>query len=425
MNTEYLTNEGLKVIFIPLKKFKTIQLSFKMMNSFETDTINQRSLIPQILLAGTKHFPNKKVLQEQLDKNFGMELSASTKRIGNQSVVSFDMSVVSESCLPKEEHLLEDALALLSDILLSPRLRNHCFLKSIVEEEKRLLRDELEAIYHDKQEYSFELFKNHMFSGERFRYNPKGNLLTLDSFDETSLTAHYQKMLVEDEAELYVAGDFDQEQMKKLIKKYLPLSSSPQTGSFVDLEKGMHPEQFIKEKGDVAQTRMTMGYRTEVHSTHPLFTAMTLFNILFGESDQSKLFQSIREKHQMSYYVSSAYVSSKSVLFVFAGIRHQEETFVKSLIQEALEDIIKGHFSEEDLALSKQMALSRMKKSQDSQGLIIARYFMSYHLENRPYDLILSTERIQAVTKEDVIKAAKTLTLDTIHVYEGGEPFHE
>ncbi|MGD9909306.1 MAG: M16 family metallopeptidase [Candidatus Izemoplasmatales bacterium] len=425
MNHTLITSKGMKVTFIPLNKFKTVQISLKMIAPFKAETINKRSLLPGVLLAGSKDYPNKKRLSVALEELYGMEINGSTRRIGSQSIISFDMSICADEYIPEETSLFDEGIKLLSSVLLHPLTRNNKFLKSIVEEEKRLIVDDLIAIYHDKQEYSFELFKNQMFPEELYRFNPKGDLSTLDSVTSVQLSEYYHQVLNEDHIELYIIGQIDPASVMVTLEKYLPLSSHQVSGSFVDDELVEPQNKYVVEKGDITQTKLSIGFRTTVHSKHPLHYAMSLFNIIFGESDQSILFQTIREKHHLSYYVSSMYVSSKSVLFVFAGIKQHEESEVVELVKTALEDVKQGNILEEQLDLAKKIYLSRMKKSLDSESQLIARHFVSYQLfgvSDRNDEI---KNQIENMKLEDIIMAAKTVTLDTIHIYEGGDVLDE
>lgn len=425
MNHTLITSKGMKVTFIPLNKFKTIQISLKMIAPFKEETINKRSLLPGVLLAGSKEYPNKKRLSVALEELYGMEINGSTRRIGSQSIISFDMSLCADEYIPEESSLLENGILLLSSILLHPLTRNNHFLKSIVEEEKRLIADDLIAIYHDKQEYSFELFKNQMFPEELYRFNPKGDLSTLASVGNDVLSEYYQEVLNEDNIELYVIGNIDPLSVMETIEKYLPLSSHSVSGSFVDEQQVEPQNKYVVEKGEITQTKLSIGFRTTINSKHPLHYAMSLLNILFGESDQSILFQTIREKHHLSYYVSSMYVSSKSVLFVFAGIKQHEEQEVVALVKNALEEIKQGKILEEQFVLAKKMYLSRMKKSLDSESQLIARHFVSFQLFGVSDKNDEIKEIIEQMKLEDIVRAANTITLDTIHIYEGGEVENE
>ncbi len=421
MNNDFYTNNGMKVYMIPSAKFKTIHFSLKWMNVFKEDTINKRALLPQILLSGSKNYPNKKDLQQAFDSLYGMDISASTRRIGNISVVAFDMMVVNPKYLTKDNTSLHQSLSLFKDILINPVTRNQQFLKRVVEEEKRLLTEDLMSIYHDKQEYSFELFKKVMFPNELYELNPKGILDAIDKEDSTTLSSYYQTMKNSDSVELYVIGDFDNDEMKNIINQYFPFKSSHNDLSFIDFEtKEIKEVAVVKENGDIKQTRLTIGYRTNIRSKDRLFYAISIMNILFGESDQSILFQNIREEHQLSYYVSSTYVASKGVVFVFAGIGDNQAESVSSLVANSLQKIQNGEFNDEEIEIAKKLYLSRAKKSNDSIGSLIGRNFMSLKLDDEPYDFIKVKQKIDKLTKTDIVEAANTLILDTIHVYEAG-----
>ncbi|MCK7488433.1 MAG: hypothetical protein MZU97_25215 [Bacillus subtilis] len=84
------------VHFIETEQFKTVTIAMRWIGSFSSDTINQRVLMPQVLLAGTKKHRGKQAMQLAFDLNYGSSISANTVKIGRQSVISFQTNVINE-----------------------------------------------------------------------------------------------------------------------------------------------------------------------------------------------------------------------------------------------------------------------------------------------------------------------------------------
>ena len=415
----------MKVHFIRIEKFKTIGVSLKMISNFVPETVNKRVLIPQILLSGSLNFPNKQAIQKKLDYLYGTDIFASTQKVGEQSIISFDLMMVNEKYLINKPLLLRQGFALFSDIIFNPKRHLGLLRKASVNEEIRMLDEELEAQYNDKNEYSFELFKKKMFDNETYKFSARGDLSSLKTENQVELTTYYDNMIHSDMKEMYIIGDFDQEEVSKLIKEFFVFKNPILHCTWLDLESTSRTTVTKAiDYSDVAQSRITIGFRTNIRSTSELYYPLVLFNLLFGETDQSMLFQTVREIHHLSYYVSSAYQPNKGVLFVFAGVEAHNEENATELILDCLDRLQNGNISDESIFLAKEYLISRLKKNNDSMASIVGRTFMSMKLFEKPYDIDDILTQVNSVTKDQIQIASNSLVLDTIHFFMK-EDIHE
>ena len=84
-----------------------------------------------------------------------------------------------------------------------------------------------------------------------------------------------------------------------------------------------------------------------------------------------------------------------------------------SVINEILENYKKGIIDEELLEISKISLISGIEETEDSAGAYIA-YMLRNYLANEDLTLEEAINKIAATTKEDIIKIAKGIHLDTI-----------
>jgi predicted Zn-dependent peptidase len=105
-------------------------------------------------------------------------------------------------------------------------------------------------------------------------------------------------------------------------------------------------------------------------------------------------------------------------MFVQSGIESYNEDKAKEAILAQLEDIKNGSFSDEDLQASKKSLEDGFKTVTDSPEALDS-WFTSQTISGKypyPEDFI---EGFNMVTREDVINAAKDVTLDTVFMLEG------
>ncbi|MBN2696430.1 MAG: insulinase family protein [Bacilli bacterium] len=406
------------VQYLITDKFKSLIVSIKFIDHFRMDSINQRALLPNVLTGGSRSLPTRMAIDKELASLYGTDISGSQQKIGEASVISFDMSVINEKYLPQRPEILDRAFSVLSDIIFRPKLIKGSFRKTLFEQEKRLLKEELSTEYHDKFSYGYRQFKNYMFADEMFRFSARGELDTLDDLTLKQINDEYLSMITHDRCEIHVIGDFSEKAMDRLIAKYLQAPDSAFEIDWLD-----HETRFVNmvrkqhQQSDMTQTRLYIGFRNNIRNTDSLYYPMQIFNIMFGDSDQSRLFQKIREVDQLSYDVSSTYVANKGVLFVFAGIDPGNENAAEVAVFEVLESMKSGFIGSEDLELAKSSFEKRLRQSFDSPSQILQRAFFHQALYQSEYSLEESLAKSKAVTIADVRQAASTLVLDSTFVY--------
>jgi predicted Zn-dependent peptidase len=137
---------------------------------------------------------------------------------------------------------------------------------------------------------------------------------------------------------------------------------------------------------------------------------------MFGDSEQSALFQTVREEHHLAYYVQSSYHHNKGFLSVMAGVEPSMVTQAIEAIGAELKKLQDGAFSEADLELAKTYLAEQQRRGLDSPASLIQRHFNYRHQLGRTYDIALFQRLLEGVTKADVLAVAAKVQLDTIYV---------
>lgn len=408
-----------QLMIIPTDQFKTLTVSVKFIGSFRPDTVNERVLLPQVLLAATKRHPSKLAMQLKFDTLYGTQIVGSTGKIGHQSVISFATTIVREDLLGLS--IYEDVANLFHEILFEPKTRNGAFLKTVVNTEVRHLADSLHAIYNDKTEYAYRQMRAKMFEGELFAHSDQGNLDSLDQVTPQTLWNAYREMIEKDAVEVYVVGDDSSEAFATKLMAKLPRRAVDASAVWLDkeLSKRTGAQRFV-DTDDVKQTKIDIGYRTHTWYDSQDVFAMFLFNTLFGDSEQSVLFQTVREKQHLCYSIQSSFHHNKGFLVVSAGIDASKVDQTIAAIEAERQKIVDGAFTEVDLQLAKQWMKEGQRRGLDSPSSMIVRHFNYKHQLKRPYDKDAFERYLDLVSVEDIRKAAAKIQLDTIHVLTQG-----
>ncbi|MEH7219677.1 EF-P 5-aminopentanol modification-associated protein YfmF [Bacillus toyonensis] len=410
---------GLRVHIIPTDKYKTNTFVFRFKAPLNEETVTERALLPYVLQSATEKLPSVIRLRQYLEELYGSSLGVDVSKKGEDHIISIYVDIANEVYLHDAPPLFEKALSMLSDIVLHPATEGNSFLPSIVESEKRALLQRIEATYDDKMRYANERLIEEMCKVEPYRLSANGKKESVTSITNESLYQYYQKVLAEDEMDLYIIGDIS-ENAVDLVSKYFPITARPVRERNVLLHKRNNEEKEVVEKQELKQSKLHIGYRTFVTYKDEDYFALQLFNGLFGGFSHSKLFVNVREKNSLAYYAASRFESHKGLLFVMSGIEAKNYEKAVEIIKEQMLAMQNGDFSEEEMHQTKSVIQNQILEAIDTpRGFVEMLYHGIISDRTRPVEEWLTG--IESVTKEEIVKVAKNIELDTIYFLQGTE----
>ncbi|PEX91011.1 EF-P 5-aminopentanol modification-associated protein YfmF [Bacillus cereus] len=410
---------GLRVHIIPTDKYKTNTFVFRFKAPLNEETVTERALLPYVLQSATEKLPSVIRLRQYLEELYGSSLAVDVSKKGEDHVISIYVDIANEVYLHDAPPLFEKALSMLSDIVLHPATEGNGFLPSIVESEKRALLQRIEATYDDKMRYANERLIEEMCKVEPYRLSANGKKESVTSITNESLYQYYQKVLAEDEMDLYIIGDIS-ENAVDLVNKYFSISARPVKERNVLLHKRNNEGKEVVEKQELKQSKLHIGYRTFVTYKDEDYFALQLFNGLFGGFSHSKLFVNVREKNSLAYYAASRFESHKGLLFVMSGIEAKNYEKAVEIIKEQMLAMQNGDFSEEEMHQTKSVIQNQILEAIDTpRGFVEMLYHGVISDRTRPVEEWLTG--IESVTKEEIVNVAKNIELDTIYFLHGTE----
>ncbi|ALC81109.1 MULTISPECIES: EF-P 5-aminopentanol modification-associated protein YfmF [Bacillus] len=411
---------GLTAHFIKTEKFKTITVTFKMLAPLQKETVTKRALFPYVLQRGTKNYPKTSDIQAYLDTLYGATFSVDLTKKGEQHVISFRMEVANEKFLSDQTPLLEKAMQLFSEIIFIPGLENDTFSAHYVSQEKRTMKQRIQAVFDDKMRYSNLRLVQEMCKDEPYALHVNGELEDVEQITEQDLYDAYQKALHEDQLDLYIVGDIDEQQVQNLTEKFFQTKDREnRLFQAAEAKGGQEPKEVI-EDSDVKQGKLNIGYRTNIHYGDEDYPALQVFNGLFGGFSHSKLFINVREKESLAYYAASRVESFKGLLMVMSGIEVKNYEKAVTIIQEQFQAMKNGDFSEDEIAQTKAVIKNQMLETLDtSHGVTELLYQQAAAHEEKSVEDIL--EAIERVTKDEIVQAAAKIELDTTYFLKGSE----
>nr|WP_088105672.1 pitrilysin family protein [Halalkalibacter urbisdiaboli] len=414
---------GMHVHTIQTDKFKTNTLVLMLKAPLTKETVAKRALLPQILQSSTAKSPIRKEFRERLDALYGAMLSTDVQKKGEQHVISIRLDIANERFLSDTTPLFHQAIELLGEVFLEPKVEEKGFSPSTVENEKRALKQRIQSVYDDKMRYANMRITEEMCKNEPFGLTAFGDEEQVDTISPESLYEYYQELLKTDRIDLYMVGAINEENAIKKVEEVF--SKLAPRGNEVDSlastpSPEVQQENIVHEEQDVKQGKLHIGFRTYTTYADDDYVAMQVCNGLFGGFSHSKLFINVREKESLAYYAASRYESHKGILMVMSGIEFSKYERAVTIIKEQLAAMQSGDFTKKEVEQTKAMLKNQILETVDvARGHVEISYHQIVSGHTRSLNDWL--EEIDAVTKEDIERVAQKIKLDTVYFLKGKE----
>ncbi|WP_349410559.1 EF-P 5-aminopentanol modification-associated protein YfmF [Pseudalkalibacillus sp. SCS-8] len=410
---------GYTLHLIETDKYKTTTFSIQIKRKIEEENVTKRALLSQVLKSGTKSYPSSVHIHRLLEDMYGAGFVTSVGKKGPYQIITIRMDVSNEKFLLDQTPLLDQSLSFLAEVLQNPLNDGTRFDEKNVRKEKRVLKQKIQSIYDDKMRYANKRLIEEMFKGERFAIHAYGQEEEVDTITAEDLYTYYQDVIKNDEIDFYIVGDINGDEMLKSVESKFNLGdrshdNQPDAEAPVRKEK----ENIIFDEQDVKQGKLHMGYRTSITYADPKYYAMQVFNGIFGGFSHSKLFINVREKASLAYYAVSRMESHIGAIFVMSGIEFKNYEKAVTIIREQMDKMKSGDITTGELEQTKEMLRNQILESVDNPNSWVD---LLYHSKLSGVERTIEEwiEGIMAVTMDDIIEVAGTVTLDTIYFLKG------
>ncbi len=417
-------SKGYDIHIIPSNKYKTNTIVVKFKSPLKRETITKRAMLPYVLQQATENYPSARSFRTTLDDLYGAVLKVDASKKGEHHVMTFRMEIANDEFLTEEHDLLRKGLQLMQEVIFYPKKDGESLDKNIVDREKQTLTQKIKSLKDDKMSYANSRLLDEMCSDEPYRYHVHGYEEDLPDITGESLYAYYQEMLAQDKMDVYVQGRFDENKIQNVVEEEIKRDSNPTITPTETTSKEApdQPNEVIDQQ-NVQQGKLHLGYRTHIRYGDKDYPALQVFNGLFGGFPSSKLFMNVREKHSLAYYAASRFESHKGLLLVFSGIDPNDYKQARDIIEKQMQAMKDGEFSDEEVQETKDLVVNQFLETLDNQqGVVEVLYHQVISGSNRTPDELI--EEVKQVTKEDVLRVAEKVHLDTVYFLtkqEGGD----
>ena len=403
-------------------KFKHNRLAVNFILPLDKQTASDNAVVPFILRMGCRALPDFSSLNARLQELYGANLDAGVSKLGGYQVMEISIRFLDNRYALEGEDLTAECASLLAGIALDPKLdKNGLFAEKDVALQRQYIQDTIEAEINDKRPYAISQCIQEMCAGEPVAVKTYGYPETAAAITPGSAMQAYQNMLRTAPVEIVFTGSGNPQTAKDVLAKaFEKLDREPVGYPLIKLRPSAERVREKTETMDLNQSKLVMGMRCGGPKSLQEINAARLFSAMYGGTPFSKLFLNVRERLSLCYYCASRFDSVTGLLMVDCGIETANRQKAQDEIMAQLKAITDGDFTQEELANTKLLLGNSILAATDSAASIEG-WYMAQILRGQSISPHEDIENIKALTSQDVIAAAKKVSLDTIYFLTGEE----
>ncbi|HCA05282.1 MAG TPA: insulinase family protein [Ruminococcaceae bacterium] len=395
-------------------RFKTMLIEANIVMPLSSETASANALLVYVLSRSCREYPTHRKLCKKLSSLYGAELSAATGTSGDRQLLTLTLTGLDDRYALDGESIAEQLSLLLCRVLFEPNIENGAFISSEIEQERRQLLDDIDSEFNDKRVYAIGQMIKNMCENETFGIRRYGTAEQVKSLTSDDLYKAWKNILKNAEIELMYVGDSDPEKARTVFADaFKGINREPEKTETQVIASAERVKR-ITEEMDVSQSKFVMGFRGGRALPDKKALASQLMAAVLGGTATSKLFCNVREKQSLCYYCAARYNKIKGIMIIDSGVEGENIEKLEQGIMKEIADMQNGEISDFELEATKLAVINSYYSSNDTvRG--IDTWYMNRIFDGEICSIEEMAEKINAVTKQEVIEAAKLLTLDTVY----------
>ena len=414
-------SRGVNLSVLSDPKFKHNRISINLIVPLDAQTVSCYAILPFLLRKGSQSCKDFTQLNRRLDAMYGASLAADISKSGGNQIVTLGIKTLDDRFTLGKEAMVQQAAALLRELLMEPLIEDGVFDRKEFFLERQNMIDTIESLINDKRSYALSQCRILMGRSDPAALQKYGTVEQAQKLTPKEAAEAYRRLLDTAAVEIMFVGSGDPSAASEVMKKaFAGMAREPQP--FTNAKVCAVGDETLKkvEYLDVAQSKMVLGFRCEKRGDMAEQSAMRLMTALYGGTPSSKLFLNVREKLSLCYYCAARYDRNSAIMLVDCGVEKENIESAKKEILIQLDEIRNGNFDDETLENTRLQIKNSLRAVSDYPGTL-EEWYISRILSDEVASPDEEMHAIDAVTREQVIEAAKQIRLDAIYLLTSKE----
>lgn len=394
------------------KKFKTASLTLRFITKLAPETAAPNSLGVGVLSSSNSRLTNLAELNERLSSLYGAALSTFTRKRGDVQILGLTASWITSRYAIDGEDVDGEMLDIIRDCIFSPNVKDGEFDAESFAITKKDLLDRIDAELNNKRGYAISRASETAFMGEPAQYSCYGTKEAAEAVTAAEAYEAYKRLIKTSQIEIYYIAPEEDARVEEMLRRSIgELERAPEACVFRSVSPLKSEPAESSDVFDVLQCKMVLTFKTASEDA----AALKMLSTIFGETPVSKLFMNVREKLSLCYYCACRTVASKGALMVDSGVERGNIGKAKEEILRQLDEIRNGNITDEEY----ESALLSLDNALTQIGDTPSSYSGWYFERFCDGKIITPGEQLeiyQNVTKERIIEAARSLSLDSVYL---------
>jgi len=381
----------------------------------DKEETTSRRLLANVMSNSTEDYPSFQAINDREMELYGSEINVFTRNLLNFNDLAFSVEFADPSFLIDGQTQVKDNLDLLGEIIFKPNLADNKFDVTAFDTEKRNLMSNLVSIQDNQDLVSSLGLAKLIYQNNPNRQVPIfGSIEQLNNLTNEKLLAAYRDVIKNDTVVINVVGNVDETEFLKQLtdSDFYQQMNNNRNDLQIEFEKFdelvKKPATKIEHK-HLNQSRISLAYATENLAKDYSRLAPQIMNLILGGDDQSQLFQQVREKNSLAYSVSSTYQPISHLVTIQAGLDSDSIDKAMALINQQIEFIKQGKFTDAQVQHAQKVMVTRRKISTDS-----IQYYIMRSIWETVYPKTLMTEQqfqseLESLDKKHIASVAENM----------------
>jgi len=383
-------SNGIPVVLEQIDYFRSVSLGVyvKAGSAYETKENNGIShMLEHMFFKSTKNRTAKKLAEDMA--NIGGNLNAFTEK----ECTSYYLTTLEEQ--------LPDAIELVGDML-----NNALFLSDELEREKQVVLEEIDMYDDSPEDLVHEMLQKMVWKDCALGYIISGEKENVMRFTREDLIQYKEMTYTSDRMVISIAGNFHVNDVMKQLEEHFGCFTK--TKESLEEKTPIYRQTVFCENKDIEQVHVNIAFECLSYQSEDKY-ALYLLNNVLGGSDNSRLFQTLREESGLAYSIYSyeSIYEQGGLFHIEAIINPSKLETVLTSIEKVLEDLKEHGISDDELAQAKQLFKTDLIIGNESTKSKIYNNGKTYLMKGELKEIDDILDKIYAVTKEDIVAIAK------------------
>lgn len=301
---------------------------------------------------GISHFIEHMLFKGTLGRT-GKEIAQTIDNIGGQINAFTEKECTCFYVRVLDKHLLT-AIDILSDMINNPKFSDYD-----IENEKKVILEEIKMYLDSPEDLVYDLLDEIMFNGTPLSLPILGTKKTLLNLNKDIILKYYRKHYIPQNMVISIAGNFNPSETLNMLNYYFNMESKCCNTDKLYNNVPRFEQKLKGKKKDIEQLNFCLGMEGVKRGDENLYSLLVVNNV-FGGSISSRLFQKIREDKGLAYsiYSNSSSFQNTGIFAIYAALGENEILNVAELINREIKEIKKNLIDEYELSKSKEQLKS-------------------------------------------------------------------